>query len=153
MPEGISLDMEGDEEECSVGPVSRLDIVPSYDAVSFAGVPVFISVGIGFLSREGRKKIYLFDNKTVNMYILVLSSMCRSICIYKHPFLLQSFTGILTDVEYNMETGKKINDALPKMCCFNCLGDHNVSDCPKPQDMQRIAANRKKHNVTRVPNV
>lgn len=96
MPEGISLDMEGDEEECSVGPVSRLDIVPSYDA---------------------------------------------------------SFTGILTDVEYNMETGKKINDALPKMCCFNCLGDHNVSDCPKPQDMQRIAANRKKHNVTRVPNV
>ncbi|XP_037786597.1 zinc finger CCHC domain-containing protein 8 homolog isoform X12 [Penaeus monodon] len=96
MPEGINLDIEGDEEECSVGPVSRLDIVPSYDA---------------------------------------------------------SFTGILTDVEYNMETGKKINDALPKMCCFNCLGDHNVSDCPKPQDMQRIAANRKKHNVTRVPNV
>ncbi|XP_047498063.1 zinc finger CCHC domain-containing protein 8 homolog isoform X4 [Penaeus chinensis] len=96
IPEGISLDIEGEEEECSVGPVSRLDIVPSYDA---------------------------------------------------------SFTGILTDVEYNMETGKKINDALPKMSCFNCMGDHSVSECPKPQDMQRIAANRKKHNVTRVPNV
>ncbi|XP_042885273.1 zinc finger CCHC domain-containing protein 8 homolog isoform X3 [Penaeus japonicus] len=96
IPEGMSLDMEGDEEECSVGPMSRLDVVPSYDA---------------------------------------------------------SFTGILTDVEYNMETGKKINDALPKMRCFNCLGDHNFSDCPQPPDMQRIAANRKKHNVTRVPNV
>ncbi|XP_069183042.1 zinc finger CCHC domain-containing protein 8 isoform X2 [Procambarus clarkii] len=63
------------------------------------------------------------------------------------------FAGVLTDVEFSMITGKKINDARPKKRCFNCSGDHNLSDCPHPQDAATIATNRKKHINTRGPNV
>ena len=27
--------------------------------------------------------------------------------------------------------------------CFNCLGDHSVSNCPLPKNQQKISKNRK----------
>lgn len=69
------------------------------------------------------------------------------------PTYDSNFSGVLTDVEYNMITGKKINDARPKLSCFNCLGDHNMSDCTEPLDQSKIAVNRRKRMSNRVSNV
>lgn len=61
------------------------------------------------------------------------------------PSYEPAFTGILKEVEYSMETGKKINDAAPRQsCCFNCEGPHNISECKEPMNYQKINQNRKK---------
>lgn len=31
----------------------------------------------------------------------------------------------------------------PKNCCWNCQGDHMITECPVPKDPRRIAMNRK----------
>lgn len=69
------------------------------------------------------------------------------------PSYDSGFKGVLTDVEFSMLTGKKINDARPKQSCFNCLGDHNMSNCSQPLDQSKISTNRRKHMNTRVSSV
>ncbi|XP_018013660.1 zinc finger CCHC domain-containing protein 8 homolog [Hyalella azteca] len=55
------------------------------------------------------------------------------------------FTDFLTVPEFSMETGKLVNDARPKRTCFNCLGDHNVTECKDPLNQSKIAQNRRAH--------
>ncbi|KAK7074155.1 Zinc finger CCHC domain-containing protein 8 [Halocaridina rubra] len=69
------------------------------------------------------------------------------------PLYSTGIAGILADIEYSMDTGKKINDARPKKTCFNCLGDHNITDCSEPHDPRRIAVNRKTYMNSRNNNV
>ncbi|CAL4193532.1 unnamed protein product, partial [Meganyctiphanes norvegica] len=57
---------------------------------------------------------------------------------------INAFTGILKEVEFSMETGKKINEAGPRLSCFNCEGGHNISQCKEPMNYQKINQNRKK---------
>lgn len=59
-------------------------------------------------------------------------------------------SGVLTDVEFSMLTGKKINEARPKQSCFNCLGDHNMAQCTLPLDQSKISVNRKKRMTSRM---
>ncbi|KAK8391745.1 hypothetical protein O3P69_017341 [Scylla paramamosain] len=59
-------------------------------------------------------------------------------------------SGVLTDVEFSMLTGKKINEARPKQSCFNCSGDHNMAQCTLPLDHSKISANRKKRMSSRM---
>lgn len=62
------------------------------------------------------------------------------------------FTGFLTTPEFDMDSGKHItNDVKPKRTCFNCLGDHNVQDCPEIRDQRKIAENRRTHMANRPP--
>ena len=35
------------------------------------------------------------------------------------------------------------------LSCFNCLGGHNVTDCPEPVDQRRVTANRRKSQQSR----
>ncbi|XP_053645239.1 zinc finger CCHC domain-containing protein 8 homolog isoform X2 [Cherax quadricarinatus] len=100
MPEGVCLDIDGDETNITVKTAfesqAPVDITPSYET---------------------------------------------------------DFSGVLNDIEYSMITGKRINDARPKKRCFNCLADHNLSECPDPLDHGKISANRRKHMTTRGSNV
>lgn len=73
--------------------------------------------------------------------------------VHEIPSYNTEITGVLSDIEYSMLTGNKIKDPKPKKTCFNCLGDHNVNECPDPPDFQKIAVNRKKIMSTRVSNV
>ncbi|XP_064120055.1 zinc finger CCHC domain-containing protein 8-like isoform X3 [Macrobrachium nipponense] len=70
--------------------------------------------------------------------------------VHEIPKYYAGVAGVLSDIEYNMDTGKKIQDAKPKKTCFNCLGDHNFQECPEPSNPQRIAANRKKQKSSRI---
>lgn len=36
-------------------------------------------------------------------------------------------------------------ERVSKNSCFNCNGNHNLSECPEPRDPRRIAQNRKAH--------
>lgn len=65
----------------------------------------------------------------------------------------QDIEGVMADREYSMVTGKPINDARPRRTCFNCDGNHNLSECPQPFDALRVAANRKKFQSTRISSV
>ncbi|KAF2365865.1 PSP proline-rich [Trinorchestia longiramus] len=62
------------------------------------------------------------------------------ICIPKYTPM---FTDFLTVQEFSMETGQPVVDARPKRTCFNCLGDHNVSDCKEALNYSKIAKNRR----------
>lgn len=42
----------------------------------------------------------------------------------------------------NTEDETKRN-APPRMSCFNCLGSHNLNNCPEPKDYVKINKNRK----------
>lgn len=51
------------------------------------------------------------------------------------------FTSVLR--EYGeKEKEKKLSNA-PRNQCFNCMGDHLMSDCQKPRDQQAISKNRR----------
>ncbi|KAK3876148.1 hypothetical protein Pcinc_019030 [Petrolisthes cinctipes] len=70
------------------------------------------------------------------------------------PLYKPDLDGVLTDREFSMVTGKPIaNDARPRRTCFNCDGDHNLSECSKPYDAARVTTNRKKYQSTRPSNV
>lgn len=73
--------------------------------------------------------------------------------VHEIPRYNAGVAGVLSDIEYSMDTGKKIQDAKPKKTCFNCLGDHNFQECPEPSNPQRIAANRKKQKNSRISSV
>ncbi|XP_068240829.1 zinc finger CCHC domain-containing protein 8-like [Palaemon carinicauda] len=73
--------------------------------------------------------------------------------VHEIPKYYSNVAGVLSDIEYSMDTGKKIQDAKPKKTCFNCLGDHNFQECPEPSNPQRIAANRKKQKSSRISSV
>jgi len=61
------------------------------------------------------------------------------------PSYEPAFTAVLKEVEFSMETGKKINECAPRMnSCFNCEGPHNISECKEPMNPQKISQNRKK---------
>ncbi|XP_045127670.1 zinc finger CCHC domain-containing protein 8 homolog isoform X2 [Portunus trituberculatus] len=66
------------------------------------------------------------------------------------PSYDSDYSGVLTDVEFSMLTGKKINDARPKQSCFNCQGDHGISQCTLPLNQSRISVNRKKRMASRM---
>ncbi|XP_042212398.1 zinc finger CCHC domain-containing protein 8 homolog isoform X3 [Homarus americanus] len=60
------------------------------------------------------------------------------------PSYETDFAGVLSDIEYSMLTGKKIKEPRQKKNCFNCLGDHNLSECKERHDLGKIAENRRK---------
>ncbi|KAK0160638.1 hypothetical protein PV328_008025 [Microctonus aethiopoides] len=45
----------------------------------------------------------------------------------------------------------KNDNACPKICCFNCLGDHNLRDCNVPRNQLEINKNRKEFTVKTGP--
>ncbi|KAK4329175.1 hypothetical protein Pmani_000466 [Petrolisthes manimaculis] len=70
------------------------------------------------------------------------------------PLYKADLDGVLTDREFSMVTGKPIaNEGRPRRSCFNCDGDHNLSECSKPYDAIRVSTNRKKFQSTRPSNV
>eukprot|EP00794_Sanderia_malayensis_P020186 gene20186-22161_t len=61
-------------------------------------------------------------------------SQLWSIPVYEQVFL--NALPVVTD-------GQKIVIRQKKQaCCFNCLGDHNVSQCDQPKDQKKINSNR-----------
>lgn len=49
-----------------------------------------------------------------------------------------------TDIEITDKAGPRLN-------CFNCMGDHNLRDCPVPRNQFEINKNRKEFNARMGP--
>ncbi|XP_071529999.1 zinc finger CCHC domain-containing protein 8 homolog isoform X2 [Panulirus ornatus] len=137
MPEGVCLDTDGGETSTIKDRLNEsqtsVDAVPSYDIDMPEGV---------CLDTDGGETSTIKDR---------LNESQTSVDAV--PSYDTDFAGVLTDIEYSMLTGKKISDARPRKRCFNCLGDHNLTECSDPPDPARIAVNRKKFLNTRVSNV
>lgn len=61
------------------------------------------------------------------------------------PTYGKKFDRVLKDVGDESET-KETEKAAPKLNCFNCLGNHNLRDCPEPRNHMEINKNRKEFN-------
>ncbi|KAL7641863.1 UNVERIFIED_CONTAM: hypothetical protein RMT77_007737 [Armadillidium vulgare] len=67
----------------------------------------------------------------------------KSSVVIGTPTYKSDFTGFLMEKEFSIETGKHIkNDSTPRRTCFNCLGDHNISECKERKNPGNIARNR-----------
>ncbi|XP_066595481.1 zinc finger CCHC domain-containing protein 8 homolog [Prorops nasuta] len=46
----------------------------------------------------------------------------------------------------NVKEAQEEESCQPKIQCFNCLGNHNMRDCPEPRNREAITKNRNKNN-------
>ncbi|XP_015123905.1 zinc finger CCHC domain-containing protein 8 homolog [Diachasma alloeum] len=62
------------------------------------------------------------------------------------PTYGRKFEKVLKDVEDVPDIVEEKEKAAPKLNCFNCLGNHNLRDCPVPRNSVEINKNRKDFN-------